>query len=93
MSPHIVRGAIVASTLKEVTAMKLKPWTSPKTIALTRKHYECIAEVINECPISNRNRITVAAHFANKLSVTNTNFDRAKFLKACGVEGNEEEGR
>jgi hypothetical protein len=84
MSPHTARDATVASTLKEVTAMKLKP--NQPTPYLTRKHYEWLARVINECPIAPHDRITVAAHFANALTWTNQNFDHVKFLKACGVE-------
>jgi hypothetical protein len=65
--------------------MKLKPKSHiPR---MTRNDYVWIAEVINECPLAARDRLTVAAHFANALVETNENFDRARFLKACGVEG------
>jgi hypothetical protein len=64
---------------------------------MTRKDYIRFASLINshECPMGysvdmlntwNECRETFADRLANVLGNDNPKFDRAKFLKACGVE-------
>lgn len=50
---------------------------------MTRKDFELIARTIKQQPENIRRAI--AESFAVALQGTNANFDRAKFLKACGV--------
>jgi hypothetical protein len=58
---------------------------------VTRKHFELIAETLRgavETNADSRDALpTLAAHFADALRRTNPNFNRARFLAACGVEG------
>jgi hypothetical protein len=58
-------------------------------MTMQRRHYELIAEVIATAPfVSVRgplDRDTLAQHFADRLAQTNPKFDRARFLRACGV--------
>lgn len=62
-------------------------------MTMQRRHYELIAETIrdtlqhNACGEDQRDMMdTVAHNFCNALASTNPNFNRARFLKACGVE-------
>lgn len=54
-------------------------------MTLQRRHFKLIAETIADFgyPADQRR---LAAHFANKLAATNPLFNRARFLRACGVE-------
>lgn len=59
---------------------------------MTRQDYELIARVIrdslehNACGQDQREMCeTVAHNFASRLATTNPRFDRARFLRACGV--------
>lgn len=56
-----------------------------KNVDMQRRHFELIAKVINNLngPLDVD---IVAKAFANELWATNENFDRARFLKACGVQ-------
>ena len=54
-----------------------------------RRHYEAIAEVLNNCFVWHMNgaEVKFTAHeLANKFQKDNPNFEREKFLKACGME-------
>lgn len=51
---------------------------------MTRKDFELIARTINAMPYG-ASRDMAAHAFANALTGTNSNFDRLRFLKACGV--------
>jgi hypothetical protein len=64
---------------------------------MTRKDFELIAQTIRDLRISTNlpgqdilsrieTRNAVAQAFADSLVQTNPRFDKAKFLKACGVE-------
>ena len=64
---------------------------------MTKKDFELIAGTIRDLrladdtiepprQISEVHRQFVARRFANDLRATNPLFDRARFLKACGVE-------
>ena len=64
---------------------------------MTRKDFVRIAAMINghECPMGsnldrlggqNQSRIECAEKMADIFAADNARFDRAKFLKACGVE-------
>ncbi len=58
-------------------------------MTLQRRHFELIAEIINDMDSSGDNyavKCDTARHFAINLRNTNPNFNRARFLKACGVE-------
>jgi hypothetical protein len=54
---------------------------------MTRKDFQLIARTISEelPPGSEAQRLSALA-FADVLQHTNPNFDRARFLVACGVE-------
>lgn len=60
-------------------------------LSLERRHFEFIAEVIattcDKFDISIRydQRRIVANEFADRLADTNSNFDRHRFLVACGI--------
>ena len=57
-------------------------------MTMQRKHFELIAETVRDMPNANTTeRRNIAQWFADKLASTNPNFDRARFLRACGVEG------
>lgn len=51
---------------------------------MQRRHFELIARVVSHIT-NTTNRRTVAEEFADELAHTNPQFDRAKFLRACGV--------
>ena len=50
---------------------------------LTKKHFIATAKTVKELP--KKQRKVVAEKFAQKYVAENPRFDRAKFLKACGV--------
>jgi hypothetical protein len=52
---------------------------------MSRKDYVLIAETIAQLDIEYPVKAIIAQEFARKLSTTNGNFDRARFLKACGI--------
>ena len=56
-------------------------------MTMQRRHFELIARTISEelPPNSEAQRLSALA-FADMLASTNPNFDRARFLRACGVE-------
>jgi hypothetical protein len=51
---------------------------------MQHRHYAVIAGIIAK--IHPRNRSEIAWHFAGELRSTNSKFDQARFIKACGVE-------
>lgn len=57
---------------------------------MTRRDFELIAETVKGLTLEgsepNEERRHVAESFAARLDDTNPRFDRARFLKACGVE-------
>jgi hypothetical protein len=57
---------------------------------MTRKDFELIARVIHNYPSHAASlraaRESFARAFADELGKTSATFDRARFLKACGVE-------
>lgn len=63
-------------------------------MTMQRRHFELIAETIASVDDSERYadsvhpeaKRTFAYAFANKLRATNPNFNRDRFLRACGVE-------
>lgn len=52
---------------------------------LQSRHFAQIAAIITRMPDRDQ-REEVAEHFAAELGYTNANFDRARFLAACGME-------
>lgn len=59
---------------------------------MTRKDFELIADVLRHelehvaCGVDQSDTVNSIAHtFALRLSTTNPNFNRARFLQACGV--------
>jgi len=64
-------------------------------MTMQRRHFELIAKMIASLdasapyygPLSPLGVRKVAYEFARTLAATNPNFNRARFLKACGVEG------
>lgn len=57
---------------------------------MTRKDFELIASVIRDArlerPLFRPAWDYIAQDFARELRGTNSNFDRLRFLEACGVE-------
>lgn len=72
------------------TALR-KDRTQPTAPKFQHRHFAAIAAVIAELPddpyspISGEGTLAVARAFANALQDTNPNFDRNRFLRACGV--------
>jgi len=63
-------------------------------MTMQRRHFELIAETLaapKPEPHWSANKgaqwLVTCNRFADKLASTNANFDRARFLAACGVEG------
>ena len=56
---------------------------------MTRKDYELIARVVHSIDAKDNTREYVAELFADALKPANANFDRGRFLMACGVEGSQ----
>lgn len=60
-------------------------------MTMERRHFELIARtildicVMSEGEVSPDNRRRIAKIFADTLGRTNPNFDRKRFLKACGA--------
>lgn len=50
-------------------------------MSLTRRHFELIAGIIRELPPGTR--VEVAEHFASRLTRTNPNFKRERFIRAA----------
>jgi hypothetical protein len=60
--------------------------TAPAALPdLQHRHFAAIAHIIREMPVE-RDRRTMAQHFADKLAATNAKFDRTRFLCACIAE-------
>ena len=63
---------------------------------MTRKDFEIIAGIIAQMnPISENAqgyKVALVEHFADNLTVTNPNFDKERFIKAC-LTGNMGKGR
>lgn len=58
-------------------------------MTMQRRHFEVIAKTINSLRgplvgMTERDADRVAVHFANQLATLNPQFDRERFLKACG---------
>jgi hypothetical protein len=53
---------------------------------MTKKDFELIAAVLRANSTETVVRERVALDFADELAATNPRFDRARFLRACGVE-------
>ena len=51
---------------------------------MTRQHFKLIAQVVSEI-IDVQTRVKVAHIFADRLTATNPNFNRRRFLEACSV--------
>lgn len=61
-----------------------------KMADMQHRHFATIATIISRLPdggddYENDLRGEVAQHFADHLRATNPNFDRSRFLRACGV--------
>lgn len=56
---------------------------------LQHRHFAVIAGILADLGpnqgVFDNQRLSIAGHFADELAGTNPNFDRARFLKACGV--------
>lgn len=65
---------------------------SAKPATMTHQHFRFIASVIRilptrDCGKHEYVRQEIAEHFAGCLNLTNSRFDRARFLAACQLEG------
>ncbi|MBI1316394.1 hypothetical protein GC167_05980 [bacterium] len=60
-----------------------------KIADMQHRHFATVATIIADMKTSPRDNWThteIAGHFAALLRQTNANFDRDRFLRACGVE-------
>lgn len=59
-------------------------------MTMTSQHFQFIAEVLADAndTLTPAARSILAREFARRLAETNPNFDRARFLEACGVSEN-----
>jgi hypothetical protein len=55
------------------------------TCAMQHRHFATIAAIIRELPSGDDTRGGIAQHFAAHLRHTNPNFNRDRFLAACGA--------
>lgn len=53
-------------------------------VTMEHRHFATIAAIIADMPLAFSG--VVALRFANALHHTNPKFDRARFLRACGVQ-------
>ena len=65
------------------------PRSSNRTMSrlrLQRRHYQFIAEAIRNYRLLNEPQADLAFWFATQLQGTNSDFDRGRFIAACGPE-------
>lgn len=57
-------------------------------MTLTRQHFQLIADVLKRAKFNTTElgHRTICEDFADELAKTNPNFNRRRFLTACGVE-------
>jgi len=74
------------------SAAALRKDTANASSDMQHRHFATVAALIKSLPTVHNGeqgfidvRQDVAAHFANGLARTNPRFDRARFLRACGV--------
>lgn len=53
---------------------------------MQHRHFATVATILRSYNFTAENRRNVCEHFADELRKTNPRFDRARFLRACGVE-------
>tara|TARA_R100000234_G_scaffold23021_1_gene13032 strand:- start:2771 stop:3187 length:417 start_codon:yes stop_codon:yes gene_type:complete len=53
---------------------------------LTKQHFQLIADTIKATNLAHEDRVELAEEFQRELKKTNPQFDKEKFLEACGVE-------
>lgn len=52
----------------------------------TKRHYQVIAEVIKAFIVNREDKIRTVDAFVKRFKKDNKNFDKEKFMKACGLE-------
>lgn len=52
---------------------------------MTRKHFEAIAATIKSADMGSVERSKLARDMASTLKEMNPNFDRSRFIEACGT--------
>jgi hypothetical protein len=58
------------------------------TTMFQKRHYEVIAEEVKGFYwVGKPDQRAIADRFADRFAHDNPNFDRSRFLKACGLEG------
>jgi hypothetical protein len=63
----------------------MSPEQRRRTLKLTRQHFELIAKVVKTAELGTWQREQLALQFMVEMQKTNNNFDKSRFLKACGV--------
>ncbi len=71
--------------LHSASALRKDRATAAKSPTMQHRHFSVIAAIIEGMPLDMRH--LTAEIFASSLRHTNPHFSRARFLKACGVEG------
>lgn len=52
---------------------------------MTQKHFRLLAEAVKDMPLSHDDKVEVAVRLAVVCKTFNSNFNRDRFLTACGV--------
>ena len=66
--------------------MYIEQWRKVKSIPMTRKDFQLIADVLKASSTSPMNRCVIrelAVSFASELTKTNPRFNKERFIKAC----------
>lgn len=71
--------------LSASAALSKDKWSGKCTVLFQHRHFAFIAATIKQTHDDFR-RMHMAYAFANELEKTNPNFDRDRFLRACGIE-------
>lgn len=59
--------------------------TKPERPSMTARHFQLIADTIRTAHTTESAKRKTAEHFADALATTNEHFNRARFLRECGV--------
>lgn len=71
-------------TLSSAAALSKDRSSAPRLRVFQHRHFAAIAGMIASFGYP-QERERLVLHFANTLARSNVNFDRARFLRACGV--------
>ena len=67
------------------TALTKDKRNAKNSEVMQHRHFAVVAGIIAELDVDYPQRAIIADQFARKLAATNSRFDRARFIKACGI--------